>query len=138
MVNDTEAYKVDSKAIGFYNPARLFGFLPSKVFHIVTTRHPDSALLRPLEDGYINPNPVTPQQLREYEDQFFLEEQLRIEQSAGKPKDNLEKLLIFCVGLLTVLFVVIASFKAMPVIKENYLKTFGNSEVIENATNPKQ
>lgn len=129
VVNDVEAYKIDTQSIGFYNPAKLFGYLPSKIYQIITTRHPDSAPLRPLVDDYLNPNPVTAKELQEYEDQFFLEEQLKIEQNIGRPKDNIEKLLIFCVGLLTVLFVIIAIFKALPVMKENYTKTFNKSEV---------
>ena len=71
VVSDIEAYKIDTQAIGFYNPAKLFGYLPNKIFQIMTTRHPDSAPLRPLLKDYVNPNPVTGKELQEYEDQFY-------------------------------------------------------------------
>tara|TARA_Y100001970_G_scaffold282594_1_gene395748 strand:+ start:6386 stop:6877 length:492 start_codon:yes stop_codon:yes gene_type:complete len=121
FVSPKEAYGMQPNAVGFMWRSRLFGFLKPKRTHIVTVRLGDATPLYPLEKKYASPSPVDEYDLRDYENEFFLETQLNVEKSKkSNERTLLDKLLIALIGFAVVIFLIIAIGKNFTSIKDGF------------------
>jgi|TARA_Y100001970_G_scaffold272540_1_gene369391 hypothetical protein len=104
-----EAYGMKTNSIGFIWRSRLFGFLKPKRTQIVSVRVGDGTPLSPLSKNYISDNPVDEYDLRDYENEFFLETQLDVEKNKKTTeRTRLDKLLFVLIACAVAVFLVIA------------------------------
>lgn len=120
-VNETEAYRADSEAIGFFIHAPYFGFGKPKREPILTTRVGDATPLYPINENYLSKNVVTEEELKDFENASFLETQLKIEKGDTGSKKLQEKIMLIVMGILAGAFAVIAIFSGLPMFKDNVL-----------------
>jgi hypothetical protein len=127
-----EAYGMQPEATGYIWRSRLFGFVKPKRVQILTVRVGDSSPLFPLEKGYKSPAPIDEYDLRDYENQFFLEKQLDVEKGKTKNKGFLEKVLIVGIACCIIAFIGLAVLKNLPSIKES-IKGEGIGNIISQS-----
>ena len=108
-VSQKEAYGMKTESIGFMWRSRLFGFLKPKRTQVVTVRVGDGTPLSPLSPGYVSKDAVDEYDLRDYENEFFLETQLDVEKNKKTTeRTRLDKLLFVLIACAVVVFLVIA------------------------------
>ena len=121
FVSPKEAYGMQPNAVGFIWRSRLFGFLKPKREHIVTVRLGDATPLYPLEKKYASPSPVDEYDLRDYENEFFLETQLVVENpKKSTERTLLDKLLWVLIAIAVFVFLIIAVGKNFTSITDGF------------------
>tara|TARA_B100002019_G_C21269381_1_gene601268 strand:- start:1253 stop:1744 length:492 start_codon:yes stop_codon:yes gene_type:complete len=133
-VSPKEAYGMKTKAIGYIWRSRLFGFLKPKRTQIVTVRVGDGTPLAPLSPNYSLENPVDEYDLRDYENEFFLETQLDVEKTKKTTeRTRLDKLLFVLIACAVAVFLVIAVGKNFTSITDGLSGQSGATNLFSQA-----